>query len=102
MTRQRKRVVRLSEYKTLGDWKWEFDVDSPNNFCPICGSDDITSNAFYDYAKKVDVIQQWCNNCDWGYQIVVFEKGKKKFKIRKDKVDCKICKGELERYDNRP
>ena len=64
---------------------FEYDNTFPIQFCPVCGSENLTSSGREEplfSCKESWIIR--CDNCNWEMEVFVIKKGKKKFKFRHD------------------
>jgi Zn finger protein HypA/HybF involved in hydrogenase expression len=92
----------MSEYRTLMGNEFEFDEDFPITFCPVCGSDDITTSGFWDrllgsVKNPIQRVRLDCRNCNWNINLFILDKGETDFDVRKDQVDCEECKERFEK-----
>jgi len=74
---------------------FEFDIDFPIQFCPVCGSEHTTGQGREEPLFKTESWLIRCNTCKWEIELFIIKRGKKKFQFRFDSVDCKQCKKEL-------
>ena len=84
------------KYKNIYGEDFKFDEDFYWTFCPVCGSDDITGSGEFDELLGKDRVSIKCNNCEWTFTLFVNHRGKNNFEVRKDMIDCEICKKEME------
>lgn len=87
----------MSEYRTLMGNDFEFDEEFPISFCPVCGSDDITTSGFWDRLlggnyDPIHRVRLDCRNCGWKIELFILEEVSRKFDVRKDQIDCEKCR----------
>lgn len=89
----------MNEYVDVYGEKFKFDEDFPIQFCPVCGSDDTTCSGNFDYLCKKRTWNMYCNNCHWNIFMHLLKKGKIKFKVRADAINCKVCQKEQKKLE---
>jgi hypothetical protein len=90
-----KKIKTIKQMTDIDDFDKEkygiVDESFPIQFCPICGSDHITSSGYDDSILKVHRINCYCNTCRWEFEVFILNKGRFETQIRFDQKKCKIC-----------